>query len=361
MKLLPTEEQCKSLLVTLKDANKACNKISDIIWEKKVFNQFKAHHLCYYDIKESFHLSAQMIVRLISKVIDAYKLDKKRKRSFKPLGAITYDPRILSYKDKTISIWSIDGRLKMPFVCHNTKYLPYVKGEADLAYKNGKFYLFQTVEVPEDDIKNVEEFIGVDFGIVNLATTSNGTNFSGKQVDNVRQKMTKLKKALQKRNSKSSKRHLKKLSGRERRFKKDINHCISKQIAMLAKDTNKGIALENLKGFKVSVRKAQRERFGKWAFDELRRFITYKAIIAGIPVMSVNPRNTSRECSACGYIAKSNRKSQSIFSCGKCGFTANADFNAATNIASRGSVNNPIAVHVPIAIAPFLGTASSRF
>ena len=360
IKLLPSNEQAKSLLTTLKEANVACNQISDVIWQKKVFNQFKVHHLVYHNLKKATRLSAQILIRCISKVIDTYKLDKKVQRRFRPLGAITYDTRILSYNigKQITSIWSVDGRLKIPFVCHNPKYFPYIKGEADLVYKKGKFYLFQTVEVPEDDVKDIEEFIGVDFGIINLATTSDGNKFSGKAVDNVRQKITKLKRALQKRGSKSAKRHLKKLSGKERRFKKNIDHIISKQIVQLTKDTSKGIALENLKGFKVTVRKAQREQFGKWAFNELRNFIAYKAKLNGIPVVFVDPRNTSRNCSRCGHISKSNRKTQSKFVCVQCGFSLNADLNAAINIASRASVNKPIAVHPPVVMTPSLGTAS---
>jgi len=360
IKLLPTKEQAQSLLNTLKHSNAACSEISNVAWDKREFNQYRIHHLCYRQIKDSFNLSAQMVVRCISKVVDAYKLDKKRKRFFKPFGAITYDARILSYKGMTVSLWSVDGRLKVPFVCHNPKYLPYIKGEADLVHKKGKFYLFQTVEIPEDDVKDIESFLGVDFGIVRLATTSDGENFSGEAVDNVRKKMTKIKKALQKRGSKSAKRHLKKLSGRERRFKKITNHTIAKRVVTVAKDTRRGIALEDLKGFRVSVRKSQREQFGKWAFDELGKFISYKAQLAGIPVTFVNPRNTSRTCSECGHISKSNRKSQSEFVCQCCGFSCHADLNGAINISQRAIVNLPIAVHPESLKSPSLGTAMPR-
>jgi len=357
IKLLPTKEQAQSLLDTMKVSNVACNKISDVAWEKREFNQFRLHHLIYRIIRDSSNLSAQMVVRCISKVVNAYKPDKKSKRVFKPTGAITYDIRILSYKEDSISIWSIDNRLRIPFICHNPKYLPYIKGEADLICKKGKFYLFQVCEVPEDNVKDIESFIGVDLGIVNLATTSDGENFSGEEVDTVRKKMTKIKKALQKKGSKSAKRHLKKISGRERRFKKQINHTIAKKIVQIAKDTRRGIALENLKGFRVSVRKQQREQFGKWSFDELGKFISYKAKLAGIPVSFVNPRNTSRMCSDCGHISKSNRKSQSEFVCQCCGFSCHADLNGAINISQRASVNLPIAVHPESLKSLSLGTA----
>jgi IS605 OrfB family transposase len=218
------------------------------------------------------------------------------------------------------------------------------------------------MEVPEEDIKDVEDFIGVDLGIVNLATTSTGKSFTGKQVDEVRKRYQSIRQKLQRCGSPSAKRHLKKLSGRERRFKKNTNHVISKQIVSLAKGTNKGIALENLKGFKVTVRHEQREQFGKWAFGELGRFIEYKAKLAGIPVVYVDPRNTSRTCSHCGYISKSNRKTQSDFICTQCNFSLNADYNAALNIATkaRAAVNRPIVVQLNHYIAPSLGTANPQ-
>jgi len=362
IKLLPDEYQAKSLLKTIKECNKACNEISEVAWQNKIFNQYKVHHLVYYQIKEKFKLSAQVVVRCISKVINAYKLGRKKQRQFKILGAVTYDPRILSYRKKFLSIWTIDGRLKIPFICHNPKRLSYVQGEAYLITRKGKFYLFQTIEIPEDKIKDVEKFIGVDFGITNLAVTSDGNSFSGEKVNRIRKKATKFKRKLQKRGTKNAKRKLKKYSGKERRFKKHMNHVISKRIIDIALKTQRGIALEDLKGFKPTARKAQQEMFGKWAFSELRRFIEYKARLKGIPVSTVNPKYTSQTCSVCGFVSKSNRKSQSLFSCAKCGNNINADLNAAKVIAAVGCpVNQPssISVRIPVFNRSSSGTESS--
>src|SRR5208283_3922686 len=133
--------------------------------------------------------------------------------------------------------------------------------------------------------------------------------------------------------TKSAKRHLRKLSGKERRFKKNTNHVISKFIVSYAARHLMGIGLEDLYSFKVTVRKEQRDKFGKWAFNELGQFITYKAAIAGVPVVKINPRNTSRTCSKCGHCEKANRKTQDQFECISCEFKINADLNAAINIA----------------------------
>jgi putative transposase len=116
IKLLPTPEQAQALRKTLEVANAACNYISDRAWESKIFRQFPLHKLTYYDVKEMFNLTAQVVVRCISKVADAYKLDRKNKRTFKPHGAIAFDNRILTYKlDKLeLSIWTVTGRQKCP-------------------------------------------------------------------------------------------------------------------------------------------------------------------------------------------------------------------------------------------------------
>ena len=62
---------------------------------------------------------------------------------------------------------------------------------------------------------------------------------------------------------------------------------------------------------------------------------------AGVPVMFVDPRNTSRTCSHCGFVDKRNRRSQAEFLCIRCGHTANADLNAARNLATRAAVKRP--------------------
>src|SRR3990167_2455658 len=194
-----------------------------------------------------------------------------------------------------------------------------------------------------------------------LSVESDGNSFSGKQIDKTRERLVKIKSALQKRGSKSAKRHLKKISKKQSRFQKDVNHCISKKIVSIAKGTKRAVVLEDLTGIRSrqNVRRADRQRFGNWAFNQLDRFIEYKAKIAGVPIICIDPRNTSRTCSVCGFVSKSNRKSQSIFSCKSCGITLDADFNGAANIASKGNlINLPIAVHAPIVIAPPLGTAS---
>jgi IS605 OrfB family transposase len=209
---------------------------------------------------------------------------------------------------------------------------------------DSKFYLLATVETPERPTDETKEFIGVDMGIVNLATDSTGESFSGSGVEAVRQKYFNLRQALQSKETRSAKRHLKKIRRGESWFRRDVNHCISKKLVEKAKRTNSSIAIEDLKGIRerTRVRKSQRAQHSGWSFYQLRSFISYKAALNGVKVILIDPRNTSRECSVCGYTDKKNRKSQSEFHCASCDHAESADFNAAKVISKRANVNLPI-------------------
>lgn len=347
VKLAPTKEQHQALLKTLENVNDAANYISERAWEAKTFRQYDLHHLLYYDLRDRFSLTAQIVVRVLAKVADAYKLDRRVKRAFSRHGSIAYDKRILSWKtaDRLVSIWTLDGRLKIPFLTGDwqLEMLRHLSGEADLIYRDGCFYLFQTCEIEEPPEGDPAEFLGVDLGIVNITADSDGQVYSGGQVNGLRKRHAKLRTKLQSKDTKASKRLLKKRSRKEKRFATHVNHCISKSVVAKAKDSGRGIALEDLKGIKdrTTVRKSQRRQHHSWAFLQLRRFIEYKAKLAGIPVALVDPRHTSQTCPVCGSIDKANRPSQSVFSCVSCGFSGPADTIAAGNISRRAAVNQP--------------------
>jgi len=348
VKLLLTPQQADALRHTLEQANAACQFVNNTAWETKTFRQYDLHHKCYKSVREQFNLSAQMVVRVIAKVADAYKLDCKTKRIFRTTGSIAYDDRILSWRlqDQSVSIWTVNGRLRIRFVC-GERLLELVQrrqGESDLGLYKGIFFLSATCEVDEPKPVDIESVLGVDLGVVNIAVDSDGQTHSASHISNVRYRHRRLRAKLQSKGTRSAKRKLKRLSGKERRFAKDTNHCISKKLVAKAKDTNRAIALEDLEGIRsrVTVHRKQRANLHSWAFFQLRSFVTYKAKRAGVPVFLVDPRNTSRTCPACGHVDKTNRTSQSKFSCVVCGFAGLADHIAAVNIGRRAAVNPPI-------------------
>lgn len=327
---------------TIIEFNTACNEISNVAWDNKTFNTYKLHGLTYYRTKSSFRLSAQLVVRAIARVSDSYKLDKKVKRNFRLNGSVTYDSRILTYRKDVISISTISGRVKVPFICHRPDWLPYIKGEADLICRKGKYFLFQTVEFPEEEIKDIEEFIGVDMGLVDIATLSNGKSFNSKQLTEYREKRQKVRSSLQSKGTKGSKKVLKRLSGKERAHGTIINHTISKNIVQLAKSENKGIAIEDLTGIRFSANnkgKKFRVRVGNWSFYQLRFFLTYKSLMNGVKLITVPPAYTSKTCSNCFHIG--NRQGKK-FTCTNCNSVFDADHNGALNIGLLGvAINQP--------------------
>jgi putative transposase len=353
IQLKPSDEQSVDLTATILRANEACNWLSKKSWESSIFRQFDLHKLAYHEARAAFpDLSSQILVRCIAKVADSYKLDNKTQRVFRPLGAITYDARILSWKGETANIWTIKGRQRIPFVCgdHQRELLVHDRGESDLVLCEGRFYLLVSVDIPDTEEKKVKGWLGVDVGIVNIATTSDGKNFSGTSLNALRRRAFKLRQRLQKKGTKSAKRLLRKRRIKESRFSNHVNHCISKQIVVTAERTERGIALENLEGIRSRVRasRAQRRSLHSWAFVDLQGKISYKAARVGVPVCFVDPRNTSRECRVCGHTEKANRKTRDVFSCLSCGSTMDADINAASVIASRAEVSRPNAVSVEV-------------
>ena len=143
LKLQPTKEQAHILHETIQLANQACNVISETAWHALIFKQYNLHKISYKIIRNSFNLSAQMVVRCIAKVADAYKLDKKRKRTFRKYGAISYDERIISFRPlDRVSIWTTEGRQTITFVCgeYQRQLLPFRKGEVNLVYRKSNFY-----------------------------------------------------------------------------------------------------------------------------------------------------------------------------------------------------------------------------
>jgi len=361
VKLLPgSAYDADALAATLRACNRAANRISQIAYRTGKVRRNELQKETYYALKADFNLGAQPAVRTIKKVCDAYatlrgniksgRLSGKarRKAESKPIqfredAAQPYDDRILTWNldQRTVSIWTIAGRIKnIPFVCSEeaTKLLASRKGESDLVMRDGVFFLIATIEVDEPPGYEPDGWLGVDLGIVNIATTSDGQILAGRRLNRYRKRRRDLRRKLQAKKTKAAKRRLKAIRHREARHAANENHKIAKRIVHTAERTSRGIALEDLKGIRqrVTARKDQRARLHSWAFAQLAAFVEYKARRGGVPVVHVDPRNTSRQCSECWHTHRTNRVSQAWFACRSCGSVMHADHNASRNIAHRG-------------------------
>jgi putative transposase len=342
LKLLPTAGQASAMLRTMERFNAACDALAAVAFANRCANKVELQKLAYHDIRRDFGLGAQMTVRAIAKVVEVYKRDKSIRPAFRPHGAIVYDQRILSWKGADrVSILTNDGRAIMPWVCGAYQHasLSRARGQADLVYRDGMFFLYVTIDVGDVPEGDPTEYLGVDLGLRNIAADNDGDTFCGAHNASLRRRHARLRRKLQKKGTKSAKRLLRARRRKEGRFASDLNHKISKAIVRKAKDTGRGIAVEDLTHIRArtTVRKPQRRAHSSWSFAQLRSFLAYKAGLAGVPMVAVNPKYTSQTCPCCGSIDRRNRPSRDQFRCLSCGHAGPADTTAAVNISRLGS------------------------
>ncbi|OLT34025.1 transposase [Actinomadura sp. CNU-125] len=366
VKLLPDAVQAAALKRTLPEINEAANWVSAVSFENLALKACvrDLRNLCYGELKAR-GFGAQAAQHIIKRVADAYtslraairagnfgpngsrsrrKVDS-RPIMFRPHAAHTYDDRCLSwnYDRRTVSIWTLDGRVKnVRFACSSSalrQLADYRRGESDLLFRDGKWLLAATCEMPEARQYEPSGFIGVDRGITNLATTSDGHDHSGRRLGRYRRWQARKRAELQAKKTRSARQALKKRSRREARHAAHINHKIAKTVVAVAQRTERGIALEELGGIRerVTVPRDQRARLSSWPFHRLGAFIAYKAKRAGVPFIEVDPAHTSQRCPRCGHTGRANRRTRDHFSCRRCGLAGPADHVAAVNIAERAA------------------------
>lgn len=355
IKLTPDTTQAASLNTTMQRFNAACNWVAEHAFRHQLANRFKLHKLYYYDVRNTFDLPANLACAVFARVAATLCRDKSIKPKFKPLGSLPYDARLLRFLNlEEVSLSTLDGRMRVGMVMgqYQEGLFEHVKTVAELVCRDGIYYLMAVVEQADEPPITPKDFLGVDMGVTNIAVDSDGEAHSGTSLTRVRMRYSRLRARLQRAAATAASRmtrkrirsKLKRMRRRESPFARDVNHVISKRLVAKAEGTGRGIALEDLKGIRSRTRFRRRQRglMSSWSFGQLRHFVEYKACLAAVLCVAVDPRNTSRECSARGDIAKRNRRSQASFQCGKCGHATNADQNAALNLRRRAVVSPPM-------------------
>jgi len=367
------------MLETFRRVNDASNWLSQKVFELKTANPTKVHHHAYHELRTRFALPAAYACAIIRRVCNAYKTRTKKLRfkqviGFKKFAAIDLNQFLFDFRDncQCVSLKLATGeRIKFPITFGRNlgSKVKFVRKSAKLVYRksDGEFYLHVPAEFPEEEPITLNGWLGVDVGIKNVAVDSLGNFYGGEELTEKRlhykekrrelQRKEALKRKLGKDN-RSVRRALLRISKKERRFARDVLHCVSKRIVADAKALALGIALENLKGARArittKVRRQERYIHSCWSYFTLQQYITYKAKLHGVPVIFVDAQNTSRTCPACGFVSKKNRQSQEVFRCGKCGYVGNADLVAARNIALWAQGINPCP-QMPEGFNPLLG------
>ncbi|MFI0465715.1 RNA-guided endonuclease InsQ/TnpB family protein [Saccharopolyspora sp. 5N102] len=379
VRLLPDAAQASVLERNLSAINHAANGVSETGFEhhglRGSVKQLRS--LSYGALKER-GFGAQVAQHIIKRVVDSYTTlranirngnlgaegSKRRHKAeskpirFREFAAHTYDDRCLSwnYDARTVSIWTTDGRIKnLRFVCSVEALKNLVghrQGESDLVFRDGKWLLIATCDVPERPQFEPLDWIGVDRGVANLATTSDAVNYSGRRLGRYRRWQARKKAEIQAKRTRSSAKLLKKRARREARHANHTNHRIAKDVVAVAQRTGRGIALEELGGIRdrVTVRRDQRATISSWPFHQLGEFIAYKALRAGVPVLFVDAAYTSQRCPRCGHTERANRLDRDHFCCRRCGLAGPADVVAGVNVRNRARsawvfVNMPQPAH----------------
>jgi putative transposase len=357
-KLSPTPEHVAQIEATLKAFADGCNYANEVV-QPQTTSSVTIQNLVYQDLRSMFGLSANLAVRVCARVGANRKTAKAKKKtveSFDPTS-IDYDARIFDFreKDNVVSLTLMNGRYRIPLDIgeYQTVNLNGKKPtSAQLCkHRDGSYYIHIQIKTTPPDVIEPVRVIGVDLGRSDIAVTSDGDSWSGKDIKATRDRFSRTRASLQSKamkGTRSTRRRcrkiLKRLSGRERRYQTNQNHIISKTIVAKALTSKSSIALEDLTGIRERTNqqprsKTERRRSNSWAFYQLRIFLTYKAIGAGVKVVMVNPRYTSQMCHKCLHVHPvkgQSYRSGKRFKCGHCGFVGDADSNGSMNIAALG-------------------------
>ncbi len=333
----------------------AFNTVCEHGWNARISNGVALHHATYYPLKfEHPTLVSDLVVQARVKATEtlqsAFAVQRKAEREQTDTKVdMPYSdacpPRYnvhtcrVDWESCTVRMSTVTGRQTIRFTIpdYSAKWAGYPTDTADLLFRHGSWWLHIVVTVPAPDMAPTEQVTGVDLGIVRPAVTSNN-HFLGKRAwKAIEGKQFHLKRALQRKGTRSAKRHLKRVRSRQARFRRNCDHVLSKQIVGSVQPGST-IVIERLtdirKRSKVRRKTITARRIHSWSFAQLRTFIAYKAEERGCTVVAVDPRHTSQACSCCGHTARNNRRSRGRFVCRNCGVELHADLHASRTIAA---------------------------
>ena len=281
-------------------------------------------------------------------VVARWKNGKKASKPRFTSPHVVYDHRTATFHDDYVSLATTDGRIEADYVLpdedSDTPHSEYLFSDeyeitgAELHSQDGNWvlHIHCKKEVESDTSKQATPengtVLGVDLGVNNLAVTSTGTFWTGNEFDHWRREYEKRRGSLQQCGTRWAHENMQSVGRKEEgRFKLMLHRIANELVAKARENECSVIAFEEL----ADIRERTGASWGhKWAFDRLYGYVEYKAAEYGIDVKQVDPENTSRRCSHCGFTHPDNRDGEA-FECLKCGYENHADYNAAKNIGLR--------------------------
>ena len=355
IQIMPPLEDRHNLNESMEQYRLACNHISAYCLNNKCLKREVIHKALYEKLRTVYGLKSQMACSAIITVISKYKTILETQHTWiqpnfkKPQLDLVWN-RDYSLVQGVFSVNTLSGRLKCPFHSIGMEQYfdkdKYKFGTARLVQDhNGKYYLHipVTTQIEKIQVSDISHVVGIDRGINFLAVSydskGKSTFFDGGKIKHKRAHYKELRAELQKKQTPSARRRLKKIGSRENRWMNDVNHCVSK--ALVTNNPSKTLFvledLTNVRQATEKVRKKDRYISVSWSFYDLEQKLKYKAQRNSSLVINVDPRYTSQCCPKCGHIEKSNRdKKLHCFCCRNCGYRSNDDRIGAMNLFNLG-------------------------
>ncbi len=333
----------EELIKTIFQYNQIVNEHIRISVEHGTKSKKELHNGSYKLIRERYPTFPSALIQCArDNAIEILKSNGTKEYSKKAdYSSIRCDKRTFSINKERnqISISTIDGRkkfeLKIPKYFQKYLIKKHNIKSCQIGLNNNHIQCNLVVELDKPKPFKNKKVLGIDLGLKKMATLSNVTFLKPKELNKFKRKFAYLRKELQSKGTKSAKRKLKKLSGREQRFTKDYNHKISKEISELP---FRYFVLEKLKNIRKGRKgKVFNRKRSNWSYFQFRQFLTYKTEEQGKEVILVEPQYTSQRCSKCGHIEKGNRI-KGNFKCKSCNYKSDSDLNASRNISQLGKI-----------------------
>ncbi len=353
VQLYPTPEQEALLRQTVEAYRHGCNAVSEVVDTTHGLQQAVLHKETYRLLRAQFGLRSQMAQSVIKTVIARYKSGLAnghpwtRVRFTQPALDLVWN-RDYSLKGERFSLNTLAGRVRIPFAPQGMERFfdgTWPFGTARVVHRHGRGLLHvpMTKDVSAIDLADIRQVVGLDFGINFLITAydSQGrtTFFPGRAAKARRAHFKRLRQTLQRRQTPSARRRLKRIGQRENRWMTDGNHQVSKAL-VVRYGVKTLFVLEDLTGIRGAterVRRRDRDTSGSWAFYQLRQMIEYKAALQQARTVAVDPHYTSQTCPQCGQVARGNRdKRRHRFECQQCHYRSNDDRIGAMNLHRQG-------------------------
>lgn len=332
-------EQHRMLLSTIENAARVFNEHVDWAFENRSHNKYKAHTDLYHRLRKQYGINCSILQSTRDMALEAVKALKFKFKPRKALhSAIRFDSRTLKLRGQQLIISTDEERIRtviqFPTWCKDMTSTWKQKG-ATIGYDDRTKCFVANIcfEGPDVSPKQVGRVVGLDRGLINLVTTSDGVVYDAKKIRKNQRRYLYLRRRLSAKGTRSARRLRKLLGGKEQRFSREQNHIIAKELA--SDETVKTYVIENLEGISKQRRgRILNKLLSSWPFFQFEAFLRYKCAAKGIEVGVIDPRFTSQRCSKCGFVHKENRK-RGVFRCKKCGFESHADVNAAVNIRDK--------------------------